>query len=134
YTMAERARQHSPMDPFAADTLGWILYKRGEYSRALGLLLESASRLQNEPEVQFHVGLTHYMLGSVENARASLEYAVKANKDFIGKDEARRRLAILNTDVKTADATTLKNLEKSLESSPNDPVVLGLIAAIHERD
>src|SRR5206468_492499 len=42
YKMARRAKDLLPNEPYTADTLGWILYKRGEYSWALNLLQESA--------------------------------------------------------------------------------------------
>jgi len=40
--LAQRAKEVAPDDPSISDTLGWILYKRGIYQRALGLLKESA--------------------------------------------------------------------------------------------
>jgi Flp pilus assembly protein TadD len=32
---AVRAQEAAPDDPHVADTLGWILFKRGEFDRAL---------------------------------------------------------------------------------------------------
>src|SRR3954451_22899271 len=52
YDLADRARQLLSSDPATADTLGWILHKRGEYTRASGLLAESARRLPDQPEIQ----------------------------------------------------------------------------------
>ena len=63
YKRAERARELSPFDPYTADTLGWVLFKRAEYGRAAGLLQESAFRMPSKPEIQFHLGMAHYMLG-----------------------------------------------------------------------
>jgi hypothetical protein len=37
------------------DALGWILYNRGVYQRAVALLKESASKLPEAPEVQYHL-------------------------------------------------------------------------------
>jgi hypothetical protein len=39
------AREVAPEDPFIADTLGWIHFRRGEYNRALSLLRESADNI-----------------------------------------------------------------------------------------
>ncbi len=85
----------SPNDPSVADTLGWILFRRGEYARALALIEESAPKLAADPEVQFHLGMAHYMMGEEDPARVALQAAVAASKDFPGKEEARRRLAML---------------------------------------
>src|SRR5207302_7775811 len=35
YELAQKARTLQPGDGMVADTLGWILYKRGDYQRAL---------------------------------------------------------------------------------------------------
>jgi len=131
---AEKARQLLPQDPYTADTLGWILYKRGEYTRALGLIQECVLKLPAEPEVQFHLGMTHYMLGEEEPARLALQRAVAANKDFPDKEEGRRRLALLAIDAKTADAAARADLEKRLRETPDDPIALSRLAQIQERE
>jgi len=53
--MAERARKVRPNDPYVADTLAWILYKQGQYPRALGLIQESLEKEPNNAEVQMHL-------------------------------------------------------------------------------
>src|SRR5207247_6497865 len=63
YKMARRAKDLLPNEPYSADTLGWILYKRGEYSWALNLLEESAEKMPANAEVQFHLGMAHYKIG-----------------------------------------------------------------------
>ena len=57
YEYAQKARQLRPYDPYTADTLGWILFKRGDFARALGPLREGADGQPAEPEVQFHLGM-----------------------------------------------------------------------------
>ncbi len=134
YEMANKARQLQPADPHTADTLGWILFKRGEYTRALGLVQESASSLPAEPEVQYHLGMIHYMLGEEEPARVALQTAAQGTKEFPGKEEVARRLALLAIEVKTADPAVVADLEKRLSQEPNDPVVAARLAAMYERD
>ena len=63
YDLAQKAREAVPNEPHIADTLGWILFKKGDYGNALRLLQESAGKLPDLPEIQFHVGMAHYMLG-----------------------------------------------------------------------
>jgi tetratricopeptide (TPR) repeat protein len=132
--MAEKARQLQPHDPFTADTLGWILYKRGEYPRALGLIAEAAAALPTSAEVQAHLGMAHYALAEEAPARTAFEQAVRATEDFPTKAEARRRLAILTIDPRTANATSVSQLEGRLKQAPGDQIALGRLAAIQERD
>jgi tetratricopeptide (TPR) repeat protein len=134
YTLAEKCRQLAPRDPSIADTLGWILYKKGEYPRALGLVADSASQLPDQPEVQFHLGMVQYMMGDERPARIALQRAAGSPLDFAGKEEAGRRLAILALDAKTADAKTQADLEKRLHDQPDDPIAADRLAAIYERD
>ena len=134
YEMANRARGLLPDDPNTADTLGWIFFKKTEYDQALTFLGESADKLPTEPEIQFHLGMTHYMLGEEEPARLALQRAVETNKDFPDKEEAQRRLALLKIDSKTASPAELAELEKRVGEEPHDPEALSRLAAIQERD
>ena len=85
----------APDDPRISDTLGWILYKRGVYRQALGQLQESASKLADNPAVQYHLGLTFYKLGNTEGAKQALGTALALNPRFPGSEEARQVLAEL---------------------------------------
>ena len=134
YKMARRAKDLLPNEPYSADTLGWILYKRGEYSWALNLLQESAEKMPANAEVQFHLGMAHYMMAEEGPARIALQRALQGNKEFAAKDEAERRLAVLAIDVQTADSKAIGVLEKRLSEQADDPVALRRLGAIHERD
>jgi len=90
--LAQTAKEQAPDDPRISDTLGWILYKRGVYQRALVLLKESAAKLPENPQVQYHLGMAYRQAGDKENARKALEVALKSPEGFIGKDEAGRAL------------------------------------------
>ena len=91
--LAQTAKQIAPTDPSISDTLGWILYKRGVYHRAVGLLKESATKLPENPEVQYHLGMASYRAGDRETARMALTTAVNSSVTFRGKDEAKKALA-----------------------------------------
>jgi tetratricopeptide (TPR) repeat protein len=130
--MAERARKLSPEDPNVADTLGWILYKQGQYPRALGLIQESLEKQPNSPDVQMHLGMTYYMTEEEDLARLHLQQAVSSSRDFTGKDEARQCLALLAIDPAKATPAEIDVLEKRLHDTPRDPVPLNRLAAIYE--
>src|SRR5262249_13579586 len=128
------ARLLLPDDPSTADTLGWILYQRGDYNGAVGLLERSVTKLGVQPEIQFHLAMARYMLGQEDAARNGLSQAVKSSRDFPGKSDASRRLAILAVDPRTADAKAVVQLETWLRENANDPVAARRLAAIYERD
>jgi Flp pilus assembly protein TadD len=93
--LAQIAKEQAPDDPRISDTLGWIMYKRGVYQRAVSLLKESAERLPNNPQVQYHLGMAYQQLGDRDNARKALQLATDSPENFVGKDEARRTLSTL---------------------------------------
>jgi tetratricopeptide (TPR) repeat protein len=132
YELAQQSRELSPLNPNIADTLGWILFKKGDYSRALAVLEESAEKEPAEAEIQFHLGMTHYMLGEEDLARVALQRAVASQKEFPNKDDARKRLAVLDMDTAQAGASALPQLEKMLKDQPNDPVILNRIGTLQE--
>jgi tetratricopeptide (TPR) repeat protein len=132
--LAKRAKEVAPDEPHAADTLGWILFKKGQYADAQRLLQESATKLSAEPEIQFHLGMAHYMLGEEGPARLALQKAADADKDFPGKDEARQRLGILAIDAKSADTAARTELEKYLRETPSDPQALVRLAELQQHE
>ena len=133
YDLAQRAREIRPYDPHVEDTLGWVLFKRGDYPRALTLLEDSAERSPGDAEIQSHLGMTHYMMDEEDSARVALQRALLAQQDYVNKDEAKNALAVLNMDTSRADATVLAGLEKALQAHPNDPVILNRLGALQER-
>jgi tetratricopeptide (TPR) repeat protein len=92
YGLAEKALKALPDDPHAADTLGWIYFKKGLYHSALSLLAQSAAKLPGEPEILFHLGMALSMIGNRDDARHALQRAVETSKVFPDREEARRRL------------------------------------------
>ena len=94
YELARRARDLQGDDPAIADTLGWILSKRGDYQQALLILQDSAEKLPDNPEIQFHLGITVYAMGQTDIAKAALKKAAAAPNNFPGKDESKRRLSL----------------------------------------
>ena len=85
----------APDEPHISDTLGWILYKRGVYQQALTMLRDSARKLPDNPEIQYHFGMAAFMTGDARTSRYALEMAANSPTQFTGKDEARRVLTRL---------------------------------------
>src|SRR5207237_5262510 len=53
YDLARKAHDLQPQDAAAADTLGWVLYKRGDYKKALTILQESDENITDNQEITF---------------------------------------------------------------------------------
>lgn len=134
FEAARKARELAPYDPAASDTLGWVVFKRGDYSWALSLLQASAERLPNEPEVSFHLGMAYYMLNDETRARNALTRALAANRDFPGKEEARKRMAMLSLDYSKPGSEIIPTLEKRLAEQPDDPIALSHLASVYEKN
>ena len=132
YELATKARQLQPEDASVADTLGWILYKRRDYPRALSLLQESAGKLPDNAEVQFHLGMANYMMGKVAPAKEALQRAMSSPADFSDKEECKRRLALLQEGGEARDVS-IDQMKKLLEQEPNDPVALQRIGELYEK-
>jgi tetratricopeptide (TPR) repeat protein len=130
-TLARSARDQRPDDPVVADTLGWVLFKRGEYSGALPLLQQSAEKLTKSSEVQFHLGMTHYMLGDQPSARSAFERSLAGGQEFPGKAEAEAKLALLSKSA--AEPASVATLEKQLAASPRDPLLRTRLANAYEQ-
>jgi tetratricopeptide (TPR) repeat protein len=131
--LAETNRALFPHDPHIADTLGWILFKKHEYPRALAMEEEGVAAQPNDPEVQFHLGMAHYMMGNESPAQVAFQFAA-AKGDFTGKDEAVRRLAIIAIDPKTATAAQRNEIETDVKKDPADPIATRRLAELQERD
>jgi tetratricopeptide (TPR) repeat protein len=77
----ERAREYievaanlEPLQPAYADSLGWILYRGGDY-RSAAFYLERAIRLQlpaENAEMYYHLGAVYARLGRIQDARRVL--------------------------------------------------------------
>ncbi|MDB6092986.1 MAG: repeat-containing protein [Verrucomicrobia bacterium] len=131
---AQKARDLLPNEPHVADTLGWILFQKKQYPRAVVLLQESAAKLPDSPEIQFHYGMAAYMMADAVASKKAFDRALELNPKFIGNEAARQRLAMISSDASTAGAATGAVLEKQLVDYPDDPFVLTRLAAIYERE
>ena len=122
YELARRARDLQGDNPAIADTLGWVLSKRGDYQQALTILQDSAEKLPDNPEIQFHLGMTAYAMGQTDIAKIALKKAAAAAKNFPGKDESKRRLSLLETGTSASPELSIPKLEMMTKEQPSDPV------------
>ena len=85
YDLASKARELLGQDASVGDTFGWILYKRGDYQQALSILQESAGKVADNPEIQFHLGMTAYMMGQTDLAKTALQESRQRRERFPGQ-------------------------------------------------
>ena len=130
YKLARKARDLRS-DPSIADTLGWVLYKKGDYQQAQTLFQESAGKLPQNSDVQFHLGMASYMMGQADTARAAFQQALKGTANFEGKEEAQRRLSLL--DALSSATLSSEQLESMLKQQPNDPLARLRLAESYEK-
>ena len=67
-TLIEKALKLTPDDPFILDSLGWVLYRRGDLSGAL-TQLEQAYAKRDDPEIAAHIGEVLWALGRKADAQ-----------------------------------------------------------------
>lgn len=91
--LALQARESYPDDAELAKSLGILLYRTGDYARAVTLLQESAGRRPSDGEVPFYAGLAQFRLDQPEAARRSLEQALSLELSAEQAAEAQRLLA-----------------------------------------
>lgn len=75
FNIAKRLR--SSEVPAFQDTYGWILYKRGEYERAVQPLTAAAEGAKNNVFVQYHLGMVYEKLGQDNLAITQLTRALE---------------------------------------------------------
>lgn len=95
FTIARRLRGSDV--PAFQDTYGWIEFRRGNLREALAALEPAAAGLPEDPQAQFHLGMTYAALGEPAKAIRQLERALElaGDQDLPFVDEARSRMAEL---------------------------------------
>ncbi len=90
--LAQEAKAQLPDDPNAADTLGWVLYRRGVPSAAISYLKEAEAGIQPDDSnlglVRHHLALAYEASGDKERARAAADRAVAAHETYVEAQKA----------------------------------------------
>jgi tetratricopeptide (TPR) repeat protein len=73
-----KALQLSPDDPFILDSMGWVLFRKGDNAGALAQL-QRAYSIRPDPEIAAHLGEVLWMLGRRDEARLTWREAAKAH-------------------------------------------------------
>lgn len=73
---AQRAQELSPDDPDIADTIGWVLYRKGLYSAAVKQLERAAAR-EGKSAWKYHLAMAYAKSGDVRRGRTVLDAALR---------------------------------------------------------
>ena len=70
----------------AADTLGWLLYLKGDLTRAEKLLAQAVAAEPRNPQMRYHLGVVFAKQGRKAEARRELEEALRTGSLPEAKD------------------------------------------------
>ena len=93
--LARTAQQVLPDDPNVNDTLGWILFKKGDASGAVTYLEKSLAANPEDPGYQYHLGLAYAQLGLWDKAKPALTRALGAQPGHPEAAAARKALSMI---------------------------------------
>lgn len=94
--LARRALEMEPNDGFILDTLGWVLYKKGDVKGSIKAL-EAAVKVQpTESVIAEHLGDAYYKNQLVEKARQMYRRAVEAESDESKAKAIRAKITALD--------------------------------------
>jgi tetratricopeptide (TPR) repeat protein len=136
YEQALKAQRLQP-DDFVADTVGWVLFKRGDYDQALQVLRKVRAV---DPVITFHLAMAYYMHMDEDAARSAFQDFLRQGRsgfqDFPRNSadeitEAKRCLEVLN--VGQDNSAAIRRLKARLGQVPDDPVALSRFAALYEQ-
>ena len=131
YELALKAQQ-AQRSSCVADTVGWVLFKRGDYAQALQVLVPIR---RQSPEITFHAGMAYYMNMDEAAARASFQEFLRWGSTFAEEaNEARRCLEVFDVKQDAPTAEVVNRLKARLAQVPDDPVALDRLAEMCERD
>jgi Tfp pilus assembly protein PilF len=88
----ERALALNPDSAAIIDSMGWVLFKLGDYAAARDYL-ERAYRLEQDPEIAAHLVDVRWQLGERDSALELLRQSLATNPDSRHLQEVDERLS-----------------------------------------
>jgi len=105
-----KALKIKPKDPFISDSLGWVLFKRGQFKDALQILEEAFVNRPDEAVIADHLGDVLVKLGRIEEAKKYYEIAIRLGPTReVKKEKVEEKLAKLSSQKDSQCAAPSKN-------------------------
>ena len=95
--MARRAYELRPDSGAVADTLGWILVKKGELEEGISTLRSAVELSEGRAAIRYHLAAALVESGEADEARQILEEIVNSDESFADKDAAKALLENLGS-------------------------------------
>jgi tetratricopeptide (TPR) repeat protein len=95
-TYAQKAQELAPDNAQYADTLGWILYRKGLYPSAVRQLQRATNFAKQDPVLKYHLAMAYAKSGDTKRSRATYEEAVKLNANVPEAKAAKELLGVTN--------------------------------------
>ena len=76
HALIAAALEQTPDNAPVLDSMGWVLFRQGRLSEALGFLQRARER-GDDPEIDLHLGEVQWALGDQESARATWQQALE---------------------------------------------------------
>jgi tetratricopeptide (TPR) repeat protein len=95
-TLAQKAKQAMPEVPAVSDTLGWVQYKKGNYSLSVPLFEQCVDSMPGNALYHYHLGLALVATGESAKAKQELQAALKLNLKGDDLQQAQKTLAQMN--------------------------------------
>jgi tetratricopeptide (TPR) repeat protein len=93
--LARSAKTQLPDRPEISDTLGWVLYKKGDYELAIPAFLEAVGSAPKNAAYHYHLGLAYQGHGRRPQAIAALEASLALDSTSATAQQVRQKLAEL---------------------------------------
>ncbi len=79
--MIEKAVEQRPRDGFIADSMGWVLYRMGEFAPAVGHLETAVALEPSDPIINDHLGDAYWLVGRREEAEFQWRRALASDPE-----------------------------------------------------
>ena len=93
FSLISRALALQPGEPAILDSMGWVLYRQGDYKKAVEYLSRAYAKFP-DPEVAAHLGEVLWVSGDTKTALAVLQGAVARDPDHSLLVETMERLGV----------------------------------------
>ncbi len=91
--MAQKAKSLMPDLPSITDTLGWVMYKRGDYNAAIPLFQECTQKTPDSAQYRYHLGVALMASGQNAKGKEQLQTALRLKLSDPDASQARELIA-----------------------------------------
>lgn len=79
--LINEALKYKPDDGYILDSMGWLLYQKGDYEKALEYIDKALKKVTNDPTIMEHAGDIYEKLKNTDKANDSYKKSIELYKD-----------------------------------------------------